>query len=319
MCQGDLSLGACQGCLNASVTLITDRCPTGMNSTVWYNHCMLRYSNENFFSTVDIIPYVVYVKNLAMHNASDPRILIFHLAKAARSSPKMFAMDNVSLPNSTNIYGLEQCTRDLSADDCYNCLLDAVGSIPTVSNGSQGCRVLGQSCSIRYEMYPFYNISAIEVVSPPLSLSPASSPTGNELKGNDYMAPEYALHGLFSAKSDVYSYGVLILEILTGQKNSGYRGFGYPVELVTHVVWCHWTQGSALQMIDQGLVEQCQAPQILSHFVGLPTPSAPAFLSNRNTTSESNGILKRGNSSASKGNLMKISENNVSISTLKPR
>ncbi|XP_042386688.1 cysteine-rich repeat secretory protein 38-like [Zingiber officinale] len=79
LCQGDLSLGACQGCLNASVTLITDRCPTGMNSTVWYNHCMLRYSNENFFSTVDIIPYVVYVKNLAMHNASDPRILIFQL------------------------------------------------------------------------------------------------------------------------------------------------------------------------------------------------------------------------------------------------
>lgn len=33
------------------------------------------------------------------------------------------------------------------------------------------------------------------------------------------MAPEYAFWGNFSTKSDVYSYGVLILEIVTGQRN----------------------------------------------------------------------------------------------------
>ncbi|XP_074566985.1 uncharacterized protein LOC141823590 [Curcuma longa] len=161
-----------------------------------------------------------------------------------------------------------------------------------------------------------------------------------------YMAPEYTLHGLFSVKSDVYSYGVLVLEILTGQKNSGYRGSDHPIELVTHVVWRHWTQGSALQVIDQDLVEECQAQQILrcihigllcvqedpiqrpkmanvvlmlhSLFVTLPTPSAPAFLSICNTTSESNCVPKRENSNGSKGILMKISENDASISTLEP-
>ena len=35
------------------------------------------------------------------------------------------------------------------------------------------------------------------------------------------MAPEYAMHGHFSVKSDVFSFGVLILEIVSGQKNSG--------------------------------------------------------------------------------------------------
>lgn len=34
------------------------------------------------------------------------------------------------------------------------------------------------------------------------------------------MAPEYAMHGQFSVKSDVFSFGVLILEIVSGQKNS---------------------------------------------------------------------------------------------------
>lgn len=33
------------------------------------------------------------------------------------------------------------------------------------------------------------------------------------------MAPEYAYHGQFSPKSDVFSFGVLILEIISGQKN----------------------------------------------------------------------------------------------------
>lgn len=33
-----------------------------------------------------------------------------------------------------------------------------------------------------------------------------------------YMAPEYAMHGQFSVKSDVFSFGVLVLETITGQK-----------------------------------------------------------------------------------------------------
>ena len=38
----------------------------------------------------------------------------------------------------------------------------------------------------------------------------------NESSG--YMSPEYVLRGLFSTKSDVFSFGVLLLEILSGKK-----------------------------------------------------------------------------------------------------
>lgn len=34
------------------------------------------------------------------------------------------------------------------------------------------------------------------------------------------MAPEYVMHGQFSFKTDVYSFGVLVLEIISGKKNS---------------------------------------------------------------------------------------------------
>ena len=33
------------------------------------------------------------------------------------------------------------------------------------------------------------------------------------------MAPEYAIRGLMSAKIDVFSFGVLMLEIISGRKN----------------------------------------------------------------------------------------------------
>jgi serine/threonine protein kinase len=38
-----------------------------------------------------------------------------------------------------------------------------------------------------------------------------------------YMAPEYAMHGHFSIKSDVFSFGVLVLEMVSGKKNSYFR------------------------------------------------------------------------------------------------
>jgi len=36
------------------------------------------------------------------------------------------------------------------------------------------------------------------------------------------MAPEYAMEGLYSIKSDVFGFGVLLLEIITGKRNAGF-------------------------------------------------------------------------------------------------
>jgi hypothetical protein len=36
------------------------------------------------------------------------------------------------------------------------------------------------------------------------------------------MAPEYAMQGVFSDKSDVFSFGVLLIEIVCGRRNSSF-------------------------------------------------------------------------------------------------
>lgn len=49
------------------------------------------------------------------------------------------------------------------------------------------------------------------------------------------MAPEYAMHGHFSVKTDVYSFGVLVLEIVTGQRNNYFRNDQNVEDLLSYV------------------------------------------------------------------------------------
>ena len=50
-----------------------------------------------------------------------------------------------------------------------------------------------------------------------------------------YMSPEYAVHGQYSIKSDVFSFGVLILEIVSGKKNRGFCHPEHHLNLLGHV------------------------------------------------------------------------------------
>ena len=49
------------------------------------------------------------------------------------------------------------------------------------------------------------------------------------------MAPEYAIDGVFSVKSDVFSFEILLLEIICGKKNRGSFHPEYSLNLVGHV------------------------------------------------------------------------------------
>jgi serine/threonine protein kinase len=49
------------------------------------------------------------------------------------------------------------------------------------------------------------------------------------------MAPEYASEGLFSFKSDVFSFGVLMLEIVSGKRTSSFHRYGEFINLLGHV------------------------------------------------------------------------------------
>ncbi|KAG6641565.1 hypothetical protein I3843_09G081200 [Carya illinoinensis] len=64
-----------------------------------------------------------------------------------------------------------------------------------------------------------------------------------------YMAPEYAMLGQFSIKSDVFSFGVLMLEIVSGQKITSFRE-GENREYLLSYAWKNWSKGTAANLID---------------------------------------------------------------------
>ncbi|PRQ32419.1 putative protein kinase RLK-Pelle-DLSV family [Rosa chinensis] len=66
------------------------------------------------------------------------------------------------------------------------------------------------------------------------------------------MSPEYAVFGRFSKKSDVFSFGIIMLVIVTGQKNSGSVLEDPSVNLIGRV-WELWREGRALDILDSTL------------------------------------------------------------------
>ncbi|XVF77698.1 hypothetical protein PTKIN_Ptkin14bG0067900 [Pterospermum kingtungense] len=150
-----------------------------------------------------------------------------------------------------------------------------------------------------------------------------------------YMAPEYAIDGLFSIKSDVFSFGILLLEIISGRKNRGFFHPNHRGNLIENA-WRLWKEGNPLDVADDFLVEAVNASKILrcihisllcvqQHrdkrpnmssvvlMLGseneLPRPKRPGFLFYKNPL-EADSSSKNHKSS---------SRNEISISILEPR
>ncbi|KAI3809978.1 hypothetical protein L1987_19583 [Smallanthus sonchifolius] len=76
------------------------------------------------------------------------------------------------------------------------------------------------------------------------------------------MAPEYAGDGIFSIKSDVYSFSVLVLEIVSGEKNRGFVHKEHYNNLIGHA-WGLHNEGRSLQFVAKCLGESINVSQVL--------------------------------------------------------
>ncbi|CAI0431205.1 unnamed protein product [Linum tenue] len=77
-----------------------------------------------------------------------------------------------------------------------------------------------------------------------------------------YMSPEYAMDGLFSIKSDVFSFGVLVIEIVTGKKNRGFYNPNDELNLLGHC-WKLWKEGKGLELLDAAVGNVYSACEVL--------------------------------------------------------
>ncbi|XP_062162378.1 cysteine-rich receptor-like protein kinase 10 [Alnus glutinosa] len=180
LCRGDVNTTVCQDCVANAAKEIPRRCPFQIGAIIWYDECLLRYSNESIFATMKDAPVISQPNTRVIPEAEIGRFnelmgrIMNSLATLASNSltGKKFATGeeefNSSQALSQTLYSLVQCTPDLTVFDCYKCLRGAIGFLPSYCKGKQGGRVLIPSCNIRYELYPFYNFTAASPAFPPL-------------------------------------------------------------------------------------------------------------------------------------------------------
>ncbi|KAK9065186.1 hypothetical protein SSX86_016569 [Deinandra increscens subsp. villosa] len=129
-----------------------------------------------------------------------------------------------------------------------------------------------------------------------------------------YMSPEYALDGIFSIKSDVFSFGVVLLEIVSGKKNIGFYQSQKSIRLLGHA-WNLWTEDRPFELLDHTLRESCNSNEVLKcitvgllcvqgdpndrptmtnvvmmlggDMANIPAPKEPAFISTRDQVNSS--------------------------------
>ncbi|XAR67506.1 Non-specific serine/threonine protein kinase [Bertholletia excelsa] len=170
---------------------------------------------------------------------------------------------------------------------------------------------------------------------------------GDDAEGNTnrvvgtygYMSPEYAVDGLFSVKLDVFSFGVLVLEIVIGKRNRGFSHPDHSLNLLGHA-WRLYREGRSMELVDTTIFESCYMSQILRSIqVGLlcvqqnpddrptmssvvlmlgsegtlPLPKQPGFFTERNPENESGG-----DTTSSKNNT-RVSTNDFTITIMEPR
>uniref|UniRef100_A0A7N2R5L6 Cysteine-rich receptor-like protein kinase 10 n=1 Tax=Quercus lobata TaxID=97700 RepID=A0A7N2R5L6_QUELO len=166
LCRGDLATIECQDCVSTSTKEIVQLyCPEEKEAVIWYDECMLRYSNRSFFSIMEDEPSKILWNllditepnrfiQLAEKTLSD---LVPGAAANALSGAKRFGTKETKFTDSQTLYNLVQCLPDLSSFDCNRCLREAITNLSTAFRGKRGGRVLNPSCNVRYEVFAFYH------------------------------------------------------------------------------------------------------------------------------------------------------------------
>ncbi|ESW20790.1 hypothetical protein PHAVU_005G015100 [Phaseolus vulgaris] len=162
-CRGDVTGPFCQFCVSTAASEILQQCPNRSSAVIWYNYCILRYSNNNFFGNLTTTPSWEIVE---AKNSTDPEELqkaesyMQSLKREATvESNKLYAMGGFNLSDGEERYGLVQCSRDLTNDECSQCLDAMIQKVPQCCGTKRSWQVLAPSCLIKYDDFMFYQIT----------------------------------------------------------------------------------------------------------------------------------------------------------------
>ncbi|GAB4826734.1 hypothetical protein Ancab_040003 [Ancistrocladus abbreviatus] len=161
LCRGDDTTDVCETCFNTAISNLTEQdCPRSKEAIIWYDECLVRYSNQSFFGQLDDQPmfHLGNPKNITGNVTEFMQLLSAMLnalaVKAANGgSGKKFATMAAKYNNFPTLYTLAQCTPGLSESHCSLCLTECVGLFSSCCSGNQGGTTIFPSCNMRKEEF----------------------------------------------------------------------------------------------------------------------------------------------------------------------
>ncbi|TYH04917.1 hypothetical protein ES288_A08G044100v1 [Gossypium darwinii] len=126
-CRGDLSMPDCATCVARAITKAGSYCPSACGGAVQLQGCYVKYDNATFLGVQDknmvfkkCGPSVEYDKESEIVGRRD-----------AVMNGLMNGGGSFRVGGSGDVQGLAQCVGDLNADDCRDCLSEAIGRLKT--------------------------------------------------------------------------------------------------------------------------------------------------------------------------------------------
>ncbi|XP_056171985.1 cysteine-rich receptor-like protein kinase 10 [Syzygium oleosum] len=162
LCRHDVDRSVCGDCIRTASQEIMSRC-NKTDADIWYDYCRISYSYNDFFSAMTY--QGKYPESNSQENVSNPdeqstalKKLMNDLKSEATFASSRFAVGSSKFSSQEHVYGLVQCTKGITGDDCDTCLRSALGDLTTCCSPHQGGMVVSRYCNVRFELYRFYNL-----------------------------------------------------------------------------------------------------------------------------------------------------------------
>ncbi|RHN40408.1 putative protein kinase RLK-Pelle-DLSV family [Medicago truncatula] len=168
-CRGDITGSFCRFCINTAVREIAQRCPNSVSALIWYDVCVMGYTNQNTTGKVIVTPSWNITGSRNVKDSTElgkaENNMMSLIRKVTTESSPVWATGEFIWSDTEKRYGLVQCNRDLSKDGCKECLEAMLDLVPQCCGTKVAWAVMSPSCGLKIDDYMFYQL---QTESPPM-------------------------------------------------------------------------------------------------------------------------------------------------------